>query len=207
MTDADSPPASKLAPNGDKYSALLFLDFNAMYLWSQEQAMPLGPGIRWIPSQRGFRKIVLQGQTSFSAVQWLQWEQTKINVQIQHAFHHGEIEVHGYKVDGYAVINGVETVWEYNGCVFHGCQCITNPTEEQMRQQEKWIERKAKLEVNGCRVIEMTCCKWRPLLATLRKNPPKTEIGRILCFDNQENFTFVRFCSLPNMCAYSRIKM
>ena len=66
-----------------------------MYLWSQMQNMPLGPGLRWIPSKRGFYKKVLQEQTSFSAVQWLQYEQTKYQVQIQHAYHQGEKVVYG----------------------------------------------------------------------------------------------------------------
>ena len=95
LTPSESPPASKIAPNGNPYTALLFLDFNSMYLWSQQQDMPLGPGLRWIQSKRGFFKKVLQEQTSFSAVQWLQYEQTKYNVQIQHAFHHGEKIVYG----------------------------------------------------------------------------------------------------------------
>ena len=59
------------------------------------QDMPLGPGLRWKPSKRGFFKKVLQEQTSFSAVQWLQYEQTKYNVQIQHAYHQGEKLVYG----------------------------------------------------------------------------------------------------------------
>ena len=95
LSASDSPLASKIAPNGNPYTALLFLDFNAMYLWSQQQEMPLGPGLRWIRHKNGFRKFVLQGQTSFSAVQWLQYEQTKYQVQIQHAYHQGEKVVYG----------------------------------------------------------------------------------------------------------------
>ena len=96
----------------------------------------------------------------------------------------------GFHVDGYAVVNGVETVWEYNGCKFHGCQCIKNPTNKQLEKQRKWIERKAHLEANGCHVIEMTDCRWRQKLRYIRRNPPKTEYGHILCFDNQECFIF-----------------
>ena len=55
-----------------------------------------------------------------------------------------------------------------------------------MEKQHKWIQRKAKLEMNGCKVIEMTCCRWRKMLKFIRRNPPKTEIGRVLCYDNQE---------------------
>ena len=51
-----------------------------MYLWSQQQAMPLSPGLHWISNGKWFKKQVLQGQTSFSAVQWLQYEQTKYQV-------------------------------------------------------------------------------------------------------------------------------
>ena len=71
-----------------------------MYLWSQQQVMPLSPGLHWISTERGFRKQVLQGQTSFSALQWLQYEQTKLKVKIQHAYHQGEKTVFGYRVDG-----------------------------------------------------------------------------------------------------------
>ena len=180
-----------MAPNGDFYTALLFLDFNAMYLWSQEQAMPLGPGIKWIPTGKGFRKQVLQELTSLSAVRWLEIEQTKINVQIQHAYHQGEKEVLGYQVDGYAVVNGVETIWEYNGCNWHGCPCIPNRTEKQLKKQQEWIERKAKLQANGYKVIEMSCCRWRKMFKYIRRNPPKTRLGRILCNDNQEKFTIL----------------
>ena len=95
LTNSNSPPASKIAPNGDFYTALLFLDFNSMYLWSQMQKMPLGPGLRWFFHDGRFRKYVFQGQTSFSAVQWLQYEQTKYDVQIQHSFHQGEKFVYG----------------------------------------------------------------------------------------------------------------
>ena len=92
------------------------------------------------------------------------------------------------------MINGVETVWEYNGCSVHGCPCQKNQTDEKLEKQlqarQKWIERKAHLEANGCNVIEMTDCRWRKLLRYVRRNPPKTEYGRILCFDNQECFIF-----------------
>ena len=114
LTSSESPPASKIAPNGDFYTALLFLDFNSMYLWSQMQDMPLGPGLRWKPSKRGFFKKVLQEQTSFSAVQWLQYEQTKYNVQIQHAYHQGEKLVYGM----YEQLSIFWTVVHFSGQLF-----------------------------------------------------------------------------------------
>ena len=164
-----------------------------MYLWSQQQNLPLSPGIVWTLFNGKFRKNILDPNGSLSSLQWLYYEQTKYNERIHHAYHQGEKTVYGCRVDGYAIINGIETVWEYNGCHFHGCPCIPNPTPEQKLMQRKWIERKAKLESKGCRVIEMTCCKWIPFLNTL--NAPQTEMGRILLQDNQV-YTFVNFTHL-----------
>lgn len=168
-----------------------------MYLWSQEQDMPLSPGLLWTKTNYGFRKQVLEQRTSFSAVQWLQWEQTKCGTRIQNAYFQGEKMVHGYLVDGFAIINGVETVWEYNGCSFHGCPCIKNRSKDQIQKYQKWLERKAKMESNGCTVNEMWCCRWRKMRKLIKKNPPKTELGRILCSDNQEIF---RNCKILYSC-------
>ena len=111
MTSADSPPASKFAPNGDRYSALLFLDFNAMYLWSQEQDLPLSPGLRWTLTNGFYKKKPLLPNTSLSALQWLYYKQAELvnngsDAVIKHGYHQGEEKILSYQVDGYAVING-----------------------------------------------------------------------------------------------------
>ena len=40
------------------------------------------------------------------------------------------------------------------------------------------------------------------MLRYIRRNPPKTEYGRILCFDNQECFTF---CSLLDIVHFEHL--
>ena len=117
--DDSGPPASRFAPNGDRFTALLFLDFNSMYLWSQEQFLPLSPGIHWTMSDGFFKKKPLGGNTSLSALQWIYYQQAELKksgVKIQHAYFQGEEKIEGYLVDGYAVIRGEKTVFEYNGC-------------------------------------------------------------------------------------------
>lgn len=121
LTNTESPLASKIAPNGDPYSALLCVDYNAMYLWSEEQDLPLSPGIRWSLSNGYFVKKPLASNTSLSAVQWIYFKQAELkdsgsNVVIQHGYHQGEETIHGFQVDGFAVIDGQPTVYEYNGC-------------------------------------------------------------------------------------------
>ena len=122
--------ASRVAPNGLLYTALLFLDFNAMYLWSQEQDLPLGPGLLWTMVNGIFRKKSLRGPNpSLSELQWIYYEQAMLkrsgsNVIIQHAYLHGQEKIHIYQVDGYAIIDGQPTVYEYVGCDVSFNMCL-----------------------------------------------------------------------------------
>ena len=42
--DVSAPHNAKFAPNGDKFTKIIFLDFNALYLYAQNQEMPTTPG-------------------------------------------------------------------------------------------------------------------------------------------------------------------
>jgi hypothetical protein len=49
------------------------------------------------------------------------------DIFIQHALNRGEKAFGSYHVDGYTQIDGVETVYEYKGCFFHGCKSCFVP--------------------------------------------------------------------------------
>ena len=55
MTDLTGKPglpsSTQFALNGDKFTKIVFLDFNAMYLWSQKQPMPTTPGLHLEPKK------------------------------------------------------------------------------------------------------------------------------------------------------------
>ena len=38
------PRSTTIAPNGDKFTKIVFFDFNALYLWAQSQEFPTTPG-------------------------------------------------------------------------------------------------------------------------------------------------------------------
>ena len=73
---------------------------------------------------------------SRSSIVWLMYESRVRGVTIQHARNGGEkifpnatMDGH-FKVDGYHVdpVTGMETAWEFMGCVYHGCpSCYTGP--------------------------------------------------------------------------------
>ena len=115
-----SPYAARHAPNTSQFTAIAFFDFNSMYLWAQQQQMPLTPGLRWVKMSNQFQKRILSSGNSFEALQYLYYCQALLDeegsgINIEHQYFHGERKIHGYKVDGYARHNGKEIVWEYNG--------------------------------------------------------------------------------------------
>ena len=115
-----SPPAARFAPNGSLFTTVVFLDFNSMYLWSQQQVQPLTPGLRWVRRENHFEKRVLTTGNSFRALQFIYYcqallDETNPGVQIQHQYFQGEKKIYGQKVDGYYRIDGKEIVLEFNG--------------------------------------------------------------------------------------------
>ena len=182
-----------------------------MYLWSTEQNQPLTPGLRWIKSNKNYRKQYLATGGSFKALQYLYYQQALLdragyNVNIEHAYFQGEKYVYGYKCDGYVSIDGREIVYEFHGecryhviidikiftksslgCFFHGCSCIKKRTRAQMKAVEKWEKKKRHLQSKKVEIKLMRECTWDMKL----KNEPhisqtKTKMARILKNDTEE---------------------
>jgi len=57
--------------------------------------------------------------SSTKALQWLQFISSSENKHIQHSKNGGEFHVGKYRVDGYH--EGSKTIYEFNGCYWHGC--------------------------------------------------------------------------------------
>ena len=115
-----SPEAARRAPNGNPFTAIVFFDFNSMYLWSQLQVQPLTPGLRWVKNGRVFQKRIMSPNSSFGALQFIYYCQALLDVtnpglNIEHQYFHGEKIVYGHKVDGYYRVGGKEIVLEFNG--------------------------------------------------------------------------------------------
>lgn len=78
---------------------------------------------------------------SYLSIAWLKWMEKKQGVEIQHALSlEGEYRIPGtnYRVDGYCSETNV--VYEYNGCLYHGCgECfpdgsLTVPKTQETRE-------------------------------------------------------------------------
>ena len=66
---------------------------------------------------------------STPGIQWLMYLEHKEGVEIQHALRGGEFRIGRYFLDGYAVVGGQPTAFEFNGCFFHGCPTCYTPTD------------------------------------------------------------------------------
>ena len=124
----NSPHNARFVPNGRPLTHAGSWDCNSMYLWSSNQLMPLGPGIRWNKSGRYFRKSVMHPNVSLGHMQWLYYIEATENIKLEHAFHHGEANCGGFFPDGFAIIGSVKHYFEFLGTlkyfqeIFMGCK-------------------------------------------------------------------------------------
>ena len=152
-----------------------------------------------IASEPAYGWAGLRGNQSKEAMEWLLWlEHAKrqeysepeqefddaMNVPenerayfIQHAGNGGEkiIQYVG-NVDGYC--HATKTIYEYQGCYFHGCtDCFPNRTERHttLDNRQMWEvrectkEKVSKLRSIGFNVVEMWSCQWKDY----KKNNPE----------------------------------
>ena len=163
LMGSDSPINARIAPNGDPYTSCIFLDFNSMYLWSQDQELPLGKGLHWKLDGKKYTKSHMSNQVSLKALQWLYMEQESVRckdkygnrVQMDHDYFQGEKTIFNSTVDGYAFIDGKHVVWEFNGCRWHSCsKCYPNWLEEasmeEIERKISWEHKIKRLEDNNC---------------------------------------------------------
>ena len=81
--------------------------------------------------QSPIAKVLPQGHKdthSKASIQWLQWAAHSNNIAIQHALNGGEKRVPGTKY-----CEATNTAFEYNGCIFHGCEVCFPVDREQTK--------------------------------------------------------------------------
>ena len=104
-------------------------------------------------------------------LEWLQWEDSKLH-RIQHARNKGEYRIpnSNYTVDGYD--EDTNTVYEFQGCFWHGCcSRYPNRSESHRRLEDRTMEdvyyctqrKVADLESRGYTVKQMWECQWAQL--------------------------------------------
>ena len=113
------------------------------------------------------------------ALEWFHWQNSKLpEPRIRHAGNEGEYRIpnRNYTVDGYDEVT--KTVYEFQGCFWHGCRtCYPNRSEPHRRLEDRSMEdvfictqRKVlDLANRGYNVKQMWECQW----AQLKQNDPE----------------------------------
>ena len=154
--DEDGPKSNRIAPDGSPFTYLVQLDFNALYAQQQMKPMPTTPGVLWKWNGNKFQKSVMCDSNSLGATQWMYFiEATHPAVKnggtLHHFFHQKEVRLENDLVDGY-IEEEEGYVFEYNGCLYHGCCKYQEGQMERRRQFEDKkirLERFGKVEVRG----------------------------------------------------------
>ena len=140
-------------------------DANALYLWALSQPMPVGLYTTWTLS-----KGKLEPNKSWrKADEWLAWEGHKSNVVLRMRLNNTEkrlgdkqVPVDGYDPDS-------RTVYEFQGCYYHGCPTCFDPSDTNDKigktYGELYKETRLKVEYldslpNVPPVVQCWECQW-----------------------------------------------
>ena len=112
-----------------------------------------------IISQHGYNG---RRRYSVESIEWLEWLNSKKGGRIQHGRNGGEKMAGKYQIDGLDEMD----VYEYNGCIFHGCPACTDPDDyvpgsrKRMKDAyQQFQDKRIDLESRGYTVHEMWSCQ------------------------------------------------
>jgi hypothetical protein len=107
-------------------------------------------------------------QFSNVSIEWLNHCAKIYNIYILHGLNEGEFKIpkSNYKADGYC--KETNTIYEFNGCYFHGCpHCFPERDEENRLVKktydelyESTLKKKKWCEDNGYNFVEIWECEW-----------------------------------------------
>ncbi len=147
-------------------SKIVGFDANALYLWALTQPMPVGLYTTWTPSQDG----LVPHKTWRAADEWLAWIGHQYGVtSLKTRLDEGEKRLgpNQLPVDGYD--EKTKTVFEFNGCYWHGCLTCFDPDDINERCGKTYGEllsdTRTKIEYleslpNVSQVVQCWECRW-----------------------------------------------
>ena len=141
-------------------SSILGFDANGLYVYCIDQEMPCGGYVRRL--EPDFKPVPrLYRQNMFD---WMDFLALKTGNRIQHARNGGEVWMGEFRVDGFC--SETNTVYEMDGCLFHGCQychAVENKVENE-KKMKTTIERRSRIEAEfRVTVVHIQECQYKRL--------------------------------------------
>ena len=149
-----------------------------MYPSTFNQPYPTGLGFIWRLNGNVFtRKIMTGKKVSLGSIQWLDYIQNNFDelidkdgkrVRIKHGWNGKEVKLGKYYVDGYAVVDGRQFIFEYDGCKFHDCK----KCDREMLYKRDENERSNFLKnLPNTTIMRQEECEWIDKLKSLKYTP------------------------------------
>ena len=145
---------------GKLCKSIIGFDAAALYLWSISQKMPTGAMVRRLEAD----EFKPKGKEPIAII-WLEWMMEQRQCHIRHQLNYGEKKIGELRVDGFDPNS--KTVWEFDGCWYHGHSCHLNRdtfnTKLQKPMKELYDEtqeRKQRLIDMGYNVVSIWECEF-----------------------------------------------
>ena len=143
------------------------VDANTLYLWALAQDMPCSYYVK----RKAESNFIKEEYFNKPSIEWLDYIAQRDRLDIQHAHNVGEKRIGCYLVEAFDTTN--KTVYEFNGCYFHGHDCEINNNDFNDRVGvpvsvlfERTIERKRNLENRGYTVVDIWECEYNQMRKT-----------------------------------------
>ena len=135
------------------------------------QDLPNGAGFCYRQNKNGLfesEPMISKATWSYESIHWLCYMETQPpfrtndrQIRIRHALNGGEVQVsidgHSYNLDGYAEIDGVKYLLEFDGCRYHSHSCCTS-LNSTLNQKDD-TQRNTDLGKIG-KFIQIFECEW-----------------------------------------------
>ena len=149
-----------------------------MYPSCFDKKFPTGFGFIWDLNGRVFnRRKMTERKVSLGCIQWLDYIQNSFDelidkngqlAKIRHGWNSKEMRFGKYFVDGYALVDDRQLIFEYDGCIYHDCERCDR--EALFKRDES--ERNAFLQsLPKTTIIRITECEWQEKMKILTYEP------------------------------------
>ena len=134
--------------------SIVGFDANALYLWCFSQNMPTGSFIK----REHPKFIPIRTDKHMNMYYWMDYNNKTNNLRILHKLNNGkEKRIGPYYVDGIDLKSNI--VYEYNGCYYHGHDCIKNDKEGKSKLL-RTNKRIAYIESLGFKTVQIWECEF-----------------------------------------------
>ena len=83
-------------------------------------------------------------------------DQNGVRQRIKHGWNSPEMQIGPYYVDGYAIVDGKQIIYEFNGCAYHSCVRCKPVRINQNEEERKFFFK----NLPNSKIVDISSCEW-----------------------------------------------